>query len=124
MLERKSERVAQAVEHVTFNHGVVGSSPTALTNKIKYLNRNPEMDRKPRVFWAQARILAEFFTGALASSTTAAAENESGPSHGDARNVSPSFERCLGTLGWHLRNGQFGAQHVRRDDWIFYNFDM
>lgn len=26
-----SERVAQAVEHVTFNHGVVGSSPTALT---------------------------------------------------------------------------------------------
>ncbi len=27
-----SERVAQLVEHVTFNHGVVGSSPTALTN--------------------------------------------------------------------------------------------
>jgi hypothetical protein len=26
-----SERVAQLVEHVTFNHGVVGSSPTALT---------------------------------------------------------------------------------------------
>jgi hypothetical protein len=22
---------------ITFNHGVVGSSPTALTNKIKYL---------------------------------------------------------------------------------------
>ena len=32
MLKRQSERVAQAVEHVTFNHGVVGSSPTALTN--------------------------------------------------------------------------------------------
>ena len=31
MLKRQSERVAQAVEHVTFNHGVVGSSPTALT---------------------------------------------------------------------------------------------
>jgi hypothetical protein len=31
------ERVAQLVEHVTFNHGVVGSSPTALTNKLKYL---------------------------------------------------------------------------------------
>ena len=26
-----SERVAQAVEHVTFNHGVEGSSPSALT---------------------------------------------------------------------------------------------
>jgi hypothetical protein len=27
----ESERVAQAVEHVTFNHGVEGSSPSALT---------------------------------------------------------------------------------------------
>jgi hypothetical protein len=26
------EPVAQSVEHVTFNHGVVGSSPTGLTN--------------------------------------------------------------------------------------------
>jgi hypothetical protein len=26
-----SERVAQLVEHVTFNHGVLGSSPSALT---------------------------------------------------------------------------------------------
>lgn len=33
-----SERVAQAVEHVTFNHGVVGSSPTALTNLITSLS--------------------------------------------------------------------------------------
>ena len=32
--QRASERVAQAVEHVTFNHGVVGSSPTALTMSI------------------------------------------------------------------------------------------
>ena len=32
MLERESERVAQAVEHVTFNHGVAGSSPAGLTN--------------------------------------------------------------------------------------------
>jgi hypothetical protein len=31
MLEQESERVAQAVEHVTFNHGVAGSSPAALT---------------------------------------------------------------------------------------------
>ena len=32
-LAGRSERVAQTVEHVTFNHGVVGSSPTALTKK-------------------------------------------------------------------------------------------
>ena len=30
---RFSERVAQPVEHMTFNHGVEGSSPSALTNK-------------------------------------------------------------------------------------------
>src|SRR4051812_27556637 len=35
--QRGSERVAQAVEHVTFNHGVVGSSPTALTMLINDL---------------------------------------------------------------------------------------
>ena len=28
---KKSERVAQTVEHVTFNHGVLGSIPSALT---------------------------------------------------------------------------------------------
>src|SRR5262249_1670318 len=28
-----SERVAQTVEHVTFNHGVLGSSPSALTTQ-------------------------------------------------------------------------------------------
>jgi hypothetical protein len=33
----KSEPVAQSVEHVTFNHGVVGSNPAGLTNKIKHL---------------------------------------------------------------------------------------
>jgi hypothetical protein len=27
------ERVAQSVEHMTFNHGVVGSIPTALTKE-------------------------------------------------------------------------------------------
>ncbi len=31
------ERVAQSVEHLTFNQGVLGSSPSALTNKIRYL---------------------------------------------------------------------------------------
>jgi hypothetical protein len=30
-IEDAHERVAQSVEHVTFNHGVVGSIPTALT---------------------------------------------------------------------------------------------
>jgi hypothetical protein len=29
----RRERVAQVVEHLTFNQGVVGSSPTALTNQ-------------------------------------------------------------------------------------------
>ena len=29
------EPVAQLVEHVTFNHGVVGSNPAGLTSKIK-----------------------------------------------------------------------------------------
>lgn len=32
-----SERVAQSVEHLTFNQGVPGSSPGALTKEIKYL---------------------------------------------------------------------------------------
>ena len=40
MFVSTSERVAQAVEHVTFNHGVEGSSPSALTSKIKHLIRN------------------------------------------------------------------------------------
>src|SRR5262245_3460253 len=35
----KSERVAQAVEHVTFNHGVEGSSPSALTNEFNTLRQ-------------------------------------------------------------------------------------
>ena len=33
----QGERVAQTVEHVTFNHGVLGSIPSALTSKIKQL---------------------------------------------------------------------------------------
>lgn len=35
--QRPWERVAQPVEHVTFNHGVLGSSPSALTNEINGL---------------------------------------------------------------------------------------
>ena len=35
----RSERVAQVVEHVTFNHGVAGSSPAALTKKYLNLHR-------------------------------------------------------------------------------------
>jgi hypothetical protein len=41
----QSERVAQAVEHVTFNHGVEGSSPSALTNKINHLSEFSNLDR-------------------------------------------------------------------------------
>ena len=33
----KRERVAQLVEHLTFNQRVMGSSPIALTNKINKL---------------------------------------------------------------------------------------
>jgi hypothetical protein len=29
------ERVAQSVEHMTFNHGVLGSNPSALTKPFK-----------------------------------------------------------------------------------------
>jgi hypothetical protein len=41
MFKRQSERVAQAVEHVTFNHGVEGSSPSALTNPNLLANQLP-----------------------------------------------------------------------------------
>jgi hypothetical protein len=34
------EPVAQPVEHVTFNHGVLGSSPSGLTKKIKGLQED------------------------------------------------------------------------------------
>jgi hypothetical protein len=33
----RAEPVAQSVEHMTFNHGVLGSSPSGLTNKIRDL---------------------------------------------------------------------------------------
>src|SRR5713226_6870926 len=35
---RQREPVAQPVEHVTFNHGVPGSIPGGLTNKVKELS--------------------------------------------------------------------------------------
>ena len=34
-IKRPWERVAQPVEHVTFNHGVLGSSPSGLTKDNK-----------------------------------------------------------------------------------------
>jgi hypothetical protein len=37
-LALKGERVAQTVEHVTFNHGVLGSIPSALTRKYHKIN--------------------------------------------------------------------------------------
>jgi putative SOS response-associated peptidase YedK len=53
--QRPSERVAQMVEHVTFNHGVLGSIPSALTKKINTLNHNsatrfPKDDRPLTAF--------------------------------------------------------------------------
>ena|ERR1700677_3391650 len=47
-MECAHERVAQSVEHVTFNHGVVGSIPTALTSKIKGLGGIPEAAARQR----------------------------------------------------------------------------
>ena len=52
-----SERVAQMVEHVTFNHGVLGSIPSALTNKINYLHLNHKIRNKPRVCTVSANQL-------------------------------------------------------------------
>ena len=37
-LPSTSERVAQPVEHLTFNQEVLGSSPSALTNKFNALS--------------------------------------------------------------------------------------
>jgi hypothetical protein len=36
-MEWRAEPVAQSVEHVTFNHGVAGSSPAGLTNNFNML---------------------------------------------------------------------------------------
>jgi hypothetical protein len=36
-MQWRAEPVAQSVEHVTFNHGVAGSSPAGLTNKTNNL---------------------------------------------------------------------------------------
>ena len=46
MRSDKSERVAQAVEHVTFNHGVEGSSPSALTKDFNALGRIWELSEQ------------------------------------------------------------------------------
>ena len=40
------ERVAQSVEHMTFNHGVLGSSPSALTKEIKCLGKISKARRR------------------------------------------------------------------------------
>ena len=36
-MQWRAEPVAQSVEHVTFNHGVAGSSPAGLANNINNL---------------------------------------------------------------------------------------
>jgi hypothetical protein len=43
---RPWERVAQPVEHVTFNHGVLGSSPSALTTRNQGLKRKSQSAEK------------------------------------------------------------------------------
>ena len=48
-IQRPWERVAQPVEHVTFNHGVLESSPSALTNKINDLSPISTKSKTPRV---------------------------------------------------------------------------
>jgi hypothetical protein len=45
-IKRPWERVAQPVEHVTFNHGVLGSSPSALTKRNQRLKRNRQSSEK------------------------------------------------------------------------------
>jgi hypothetical protein len=41
------ERVAQLVEHLTFNQEVMGSNPIALTNKIKELYERLDIKSEP-----------------------------------------------------------------------------
>jgi hypothetical protein len=61
-----SERVAQAVEHVTFNHGVAGSSPAALTNKINNLHQISELAREGKTGPAHAKHTRRIFPSAWA----------------------------------------------------------
>jgi hypothetical protein len=42
---------------VTFNHGVEGSSPSALTNEINYLVRSPRSSKIPGVCTVSAKQL-------------------------------------------------------------------
>lgn len=60
-----SERVAQMVEHVTFNHGVLGSIPSALTKRIKQLSQIRKLRPKPRVGTVLANGLLRSPHGAL-----------------------------------------------------------
>jgi hypothetical protein len=45
------EPVAQPVEHVTFNHGVLGSSPSGLTNEISDLSKLDKVKYEPQKRW-------------------------------------------------------------------------
>ena len=42
-----AEPVAQPVEHVTFNHGVLGSSPSGLTTRSKQPQHNTPLPSRP-----------------------------------------------------------------------------
>jgi hypothetical protein len=51
------EPVAQSVEHVTFNHGVVGSNPAGLTNKIRGLSQSDQIRKLACVCTVSATAL-------------------------------------------------------------------
>ena len=51
---------------MTFNHGVEGSSPSALTNKIKYLGETPASDETRRVCAVSTNELRRVMRRALA----------------------------------------------------------
>jgi hypothetical protein len=48
--------------NVTFNHGVEGSSPSALTNEINNLNQSPDIDRGLHVRAVSANRLPQALT--------------------------------------------------------------
>jgi hypothetical protein len=54
------------VEHVTFNHGVEGSSPSALTNQTGHFSNNPILQQTARVCTVSANELPRWLRRALA----------------------------------------------------------
>jgi hypothetical protein len=50
-MQWRAEPVAQSVEHVTFNHGVAGSSPAGLTNKNNNLGEKSALFLPEQPVW-------------------------------------------------------------------------